>query len=52
MNTIRDPEGGENTLNNDELQINRGVELLLSSRRKSENPKTFQLMHLNKIQQT
>ncbi len=43
MNTIRDPEGGENPLNNDELQINRGVELLLRSRRKSENPKTFQL---------
>ena len=43
MNTTRDPEGGESPLNNDELQINRGVELLLRSRRKSEKPKTFQV---------
>jgi hypothetical protein len=31
-------------LNNNELQINRGVELLLRNRRKkSEKPKTFQM---------
>ena len=36
-------EDGRNNLNNDELQINRGVELLLRNRRKKPEPKTFQM---------
>lgn len=37
-------EEGKNKLNKDELQINRGVELLLRNRRKRESkPKTFQV---------
>ena len=39
-----DQEDGKKELNNSELQINRGVELLLRNRRKkSEKPKTFQV---------
>ena len=41
---INDPESGKSKLNNNEPQINRGVELLLRNRRKkSEQPKTFQV---------
>ena len=40
----KDQEGGKRKLNNNELQINRGVELLLRNRRKREQkPKTFQV---------
>ena len=40
----RDQEDGKRKLNNNELQINRGVELLLRNRRRrSEKPKTFQV---------
>jgi len=39
-----DQEGAKSNLNNNELQINRGVELLLRNRRKRpEPPKTFQV---------
>jgi hypothetical protein len=41
---INDQESGKSKLNNNEPQINRGVELLLRNRRKkSEQPKTFQV---------
>ena len=40
---ISDQDDGENNLNKDELQINRGVELLLRKRRKSDSPKSFQV---------
>ena len=41
---IDDQEEERSKLNNSELQINRGVELLLRNRRKkSLEPKTFQL---------
>jgi len=41
---IEDQEEEKNKLNKNELQINRGVELLLRNRRKkSEKPKTFQM---------
>ena len=40
----RDQDEGKSKLNNNEPQINRGVELLLRNRRKrSEKPKTFQV---------
>ena len=40
----KDQEDGKRKLNNNELQINRGVELLLRNRRKREpKPKTFQV---------
>jgi hypothetical protein len=40
----KNPEEEKRKLNNSELQINRGVELLLRSRRrKSLEPKTFQV---------
>ena len=45
-NTVmtKDQEGKKSKLNNNELQINRGVELLLRNRRKREpKPKTFQV---------
>ena len=45
-NTVmtKDQEGKKSKLNNNELQINRGVELLLRNRRKRESkPKTFQV---------
>ena len=39
-----DQEDARRTLNNDESQINRGVELLLRNRRKEKlKPKTFQV---------
>jgi len=39
-----DQEDEKNNLNNDELQINRGVELLLRKRRrKTDPPKSFQV---------
>ena len=39
-----DQEDAKRTLNNNELQINRGVELLLRNRRKEKSkPKTFQV---------
>jgi len=39
-----DQEDEKNNLNNDELQINRGVELLLRKRRrKADPPKSFQV---------
>ena len=40
----RELEGGRSKLNNQEPQINRGVELLLRNRRRSSSkPKTFQV---------
>lgn len=44
-NTVMiEDQGEKRKLNNNELQINRGVELLLRNRRKkSEKPKTFQM---------
>ena len=40
----RDQDEGKSKLNNNEPQINRGVELLLRNRRRrSEKPKTFQV---------
>jgi len=39
-----DQDDGENNLNKDELQINRGVELLLRKRRRKQDPpKSFQV---------
>lgn len=38
-----DQEGEKINLNNNEPHPNRGVELLLRSRRKPEDPKTFQV---------
>ena len=39
-----DQEDEKNNLNNDELQINRGVELLLRKRRRKQDPpKSFQV---------
>ena len=41
---IDDQEDEKRTLNNNELQINRGVELLLRNRRKEKSkPKAFQV---------
>jgi len=43
-NMTKDQEDAKSNLNNDELQINRGVELLLRNRRKRpDQPKTFQV---------
>ncbi len=42
-NTTEDPEGGKRPLNNDDSDINKGVELLLRNRRRSNQPKTFQV---------
>ena len=45
-----DQEGGKKVLNNDKTEINRGVELLLRNRRKSQpKPKTFQVKFGNLI---
>ena len=43
INVTENLEEEKNSLNNDKLQINRGVELLLRNRRKEkpEKPKTF-----------
>jgi len=38
-----DQEEEKKTLNKDKLEINRGVELLLRNRRRTELPKTFQV---------
>ena len=45
INVTENLEEEKNSLNNDKLQINRGVELLLRNRRKDkpEKPKTFQV---------
>ena len=45
INVTENLEEEKNSLNNDKLQINRGVELLLRNRRKEkpEKPKTFQV---------
>ena len=41
---INDQDDVKSKLNNSELQINRGIELLLRNRRKRESkPKTFQM---------
>ena len=43
-NMTRDQEDAKSNLNSNELQINRGVELLLRNRRKKpDQPKTFQV---------
>ena len=39
----KDQGDAKSKLNNPEPQINRGVELLLRNRRRSERPKTFQV---------
>ena len=45
-----DQEEEKKVLNNDKLEINRGVELLLRNRRKvQEKPKTFQIKFGNMI---
>ena len=45
-----DQEEEKNPLNNPELQINRGVELLLRNRRRPQpKPKTFQIKFGNLI---
>ena len=47
---IENEEGVERTLNNDESQINKGVELLLRNRSKNlDQPKTFQIKFGNMI---
>jgi len=44
ISMTRDQEEEKSKLNNDEPEINRGVELLLRNRRRrSEKPKTFQV---------
>ena len=44
MTMIESQEGEKSNLNNDELGINRGVELLLRKRRRKESePKTFEV---------
>ena len=42
-------EEKESTLNKNDSEINRGVELLLRNRRKPEKPKTFQVKFGNLI---
>ena len=51
INVTENLEEEKNSLNNDKLQINRGVELLLRNRRKEkpEKPKTFQVNFGNLI---
>ena len=44
-----DLEDEKKSLNNPELHINRGVELLLRRREKPEKPKTFQVKFGNLI---
>ena len=44
-----DQEEEKKSLNNDNPQINRGVELLLRRREKPEKPKTFQVKFGNLI---
>ena len=45
----KDQEEEKKILNNDKPEINRGVELLLRTRRKPEKPKTFQVKFGNMI---
>ena len=49
INVIEDQEEEKKSLNNPELHINRGVELLLRRREKPEPPKTFQVKFGNLI---
>ena len=50
INVTENLEEEKNSLNNDKLQINRGVELLLRNRRRSTpKPKTFQIKFGNLI---
>ena len=51
INVTEDQVEEKKDLNNDKLQINRGVELLLRNRRKEkpEKPKTFQVKFGNLI---
>ena len=44
-----DLEGEKRTLNKDKPEMNRGVELLLRNRRRTEKPKTFQVKFGNLI---
>ena len=44
-----DQEEEKSPLNNPELQINRGVELLLRNKRRVSRPKTFQVKFGNMI---
>jgi len=46
---IASREDEKSPLNNDELEINRGIELLIRNRRKTEPPKTFQVKFGNMI---
>ena len=45
----QEADAAKNPLNNDELEINRGIELLIRNRRKTEPPKTFQVKFGNMI---
>ena len=49
INVTEDQEEEKKSLNNPELHINRGVELLLRRREKPEPPKTFQVKFGNLI---
>ena len=50
INVTENLEEEKNSLNNDKLQINRGVELLLRRKKeKPEKPKTFQVKFGNLI---
>ena len=44
-----DQEGKKRILNKDKPEMNRGVELLLRNRRRTEKPKTFQVKFGNMI---
>ena len=49
INVIENLEDEEKSLNNQEPTLNRGVELLLRRREKTEKPKTFQVKFGNLI---
>ena len=49
INVTENQEEEKKSLNNPELHINRGVELLLRRREKPEKPKTFQVKFGNLI---
>ncbi len=49
INVTENLEDEKKSLNNDKPEINRGVELLLRRRNKSEKPKTFQVKFGNLI---
>ena len=40
---LEEEEGADSDLNKDDSDINKGVELLLRNRRRSNQPKTFQV---------